>query len=196
MTPGTADLVASNEDGIEWVTRAGVTRRRALAYIADYSGERVTLLNHTTRRRHMRPFQAGADCTEAPGDCTARTPGADGLCSCETQADEGWMLVCGPEHPDALPVWQIESRYGLIPWPIKRRLRALHPAQHRRTVLWGGHVDRRARWFDRLLLGRGYLLVAGDHWQRTYATVELERARWRAESEARRKAWRERQGSR
>lgn len=189
------EYLASDEDGRDWFGREGVSRLRVLREAQSLSGEK--LRHYRARKTWMRPAVVPHDCPVASelhnvADLDADPP--DG-CRCRELAEDGWMFVCDASNAAAIPAWEVKYGYTLVPWSVRRRLRALHPRERRMRrapVLWGGKLERRARWFDQVLLGRGYVLVRGDLWHVPYAVLEewarQRRERWARERTTRRAA--------
>jgi hypothetical protein len=152
-----AEVVADSEDGIQWYKRT-CSRRAARAEAASMAME--GRWRFKVSPRFMRPASV-ADC-DARVHVDQDEDAED--CTC-WQIEEGWHTECAADHPDAFPVWRVEWRDAPAwVYRLRRRLRLLHPATHRTgkpAPLWGWKPPRRARWFDRLLLGRAYVLVAG-----------------------------------
>ena len=154
------EYIAATEDGVMWFGRS-CSRREARAEVASLTLERAWWWRWLVKPEHMRP--ATRD------DCDAKVHRDEDEdsedCRCWDFA-EGWHFVCAADHPDAIPVWRVEARSAPSWWwKTRRRLRALHGSNRRRydaMPLWGHRVERRVRWFDRLLLGRGPALVLGD----------------------------------
>lgn len=164
--------VASNEDGVTWLRRTG-SARRARRQMATEWGFRVRRLEAVAE--HMRPATF-ADCG-APG--IRRDDGAHAWsdergypddCRCG-DIEEGWFYGCEPDHPDAIPVWRVETkdwgRLQRLHHRLGNRLLGSY-GRRRRPCLWGGYVEREATWFDRKVLGYTGVVVLASRWLRLY----------------------------
>jgi hypothetical protein len=151
------EIVADNEDGVQWYKR-NCSRRAALAEAANMAMERPWRFKATPT--YMRPATV-ADCdAEVHRD---QDEDADD-CTCWS-IEEGYHYQCDADHPDSFPVWRVEW-YDAPAWwyRLRRRLRALHWASRRYSKpapLWGWKPSRPARWFDRLLVGRSIVTIPG-----------------------------------
>jgi hypothetical protein len=172
--------VAQDEDGERvWLNRLELTRRQARRLIADAWGYPRRQISATSE--FMRPWNRG-DCP-ATDHVTLDEYGdvADPNCECHGKEEDGWMVVCDAGYLEAVPVWRCEWK-GVSRWAAKlrRRTRRLHQWLRRthQPVLWGGSMRREARWYDRPLIGRGFLSVGGSYWLRTQASRDEQDRRW------------------
>lgn len=155
--------LATDEDGTDWFGREGVSRLRVMRELAGLTG--VRWWNSKARKVWMRPAALPHDCPvdsalhPQPLDLNRDLPDD---CMCRQMDEEQWMLLCGRDNASAVPAWEVETRYGLLPWRLRKRLRKLHPALRRGTVLWGGRVTRRAHIGDKILMGSYIVNVPGD----------------------------------
>lgn len=169
--PRRVNFVAISEDEpIVWVKRdcSRLAAVRGGAYEMCASAR-----NCRARKRYMRPATAELDCPSWPhGLDEDEEPPED--CRC-FDVEEGWHLECTKDEPGAIPVWRVTER----PRRTRPRLNRLadkliwrrRSPRGRKSVLWGGKVERRVTRVDRWFGYPGVLLL-GDRW------VKPEPLRW------------------
>lgn len=174
--PGYIDPIACSEDeALAWFPISSGTARQAKRSMLDLGYEHEPMSFWRVRQEWMRPFNRDEDCpvsaeAHAAAIGTDEDPPDD--CRCY-YLEDGWHFPCEADHPDAIPVWRVEERILRVQtwiWRLQRRLHRRH--YNARPVLWGGRPQKGSNRLERLLYGRGVILLLGDR------QLRLGEARW------------------
>lgn len=163
-SPAVNPVALSEDDYLAWYP-CSVSRWVAIgSYAAECGVPRRQL---RVRRRHLREAK-WTDCPVPRPHPVDELGDPPDNCTC-WQIEEGWFTECDSAHPDAIPVWRVEERPWRFRWWIRRRIQHLFyrntDLMRRSPCIWGGKVDRRANWLDRVLIGyRGTYLYCRSNW--------------------------------
>jgi len=117
------------------------------------------------RKRYMREATKELDCP-----CWPHTIDEDGEppedCQCWS-IEEGYYFQCGKDAEGAIAVWRVEARPRRMRRYWVRLANKLwwrrRSYQGRKSVLWGGKIERRVTKLDRWL-GCHSVILLGDRW--------------------------------
>lgn len=157
-------IATSEDEPIVWLART-CSRLAAIRAGADECCGRAR--HFWARKRYMREATKDLDCPCWPHEIGEdEDPPED--CRC-WQIEEGWFFQCAADEPGAEAVWRVEERPHRIRWRLRRLsgkiLYRRRCFDGRKSVLWGGKLERKATRLDRWLGAPGFYLLA-DRWLR------------------------------
>lgn len=158
-------VAVSEDEPIVWVERT-CSRLAAIRAGADECCGKAR--NFWARERYMREASKERDCPVWPHEIDEDGEPPEECCC--WQIEEGYWYQCKPDAAGAFPVWRVSERPRRLRWRLRRLVvKTLYRRRSydgRKSVLWGGKVERKATRLDRWLGAPGLFYLRGDRWVR------------------------------